>query len=153
MRFPNFDRLGPWFWVGLSVALCGCGDVGPARYRVSGTVTIAGWPVPDGMIFFEPDAEHGNRGPTGFATIVQGRFDTAGSPPGRPAIAGPHRVRIEANAHAGYAGADAAQGRASVAEQPPSGITLPRQFLTVVTLPSAASSQAFEIPKRIPAGG
>ena len=152
MRFLNLDRAFPGLCVGEVVALCGCAEKGPPRYRVSGTVSIAGWPVSDGMIFFEPDAKQGNAGPSSFASIVQGRFDTAGSPPGRPAISGPHRVRIEAYQPAAYAGGDAARGQPSVAARPPAGITLPRQLITDVTLPSGPSSHTFEIPKAIQAG-
>lgn len=58
-------------------ALAGCGDRGPRRHRVSGSVTFAGAPVEAGRIVFEPDASQGNSGPQGFAVIENGRFDTA----------------------------------------------------------------------------
>ncbi len=63
--------------LGLLVAGTGCGQRGPERYRVHGSVTYAGQPVPLGRIVFEPDLDRGNRGPQGFAPIENGRFDTA----------------------------------------------------------------------------
>jgi hypothetical protein len=62
---------------------------GPPRYTVSGTVTFRGEPVPVGTIAFEPDASQGNRGPAGYADIVNGRFQTH-----LGAVGGPHIVRI-----------------------------------------------------------
>ena len=72
----------------------GCGsseDGGPVRYRVSGTVTFDGNPVPAGTIYFQPAP--GNPGPQGFATIVDGEYDTADS--GKGTVGGAHSVRIE----------------------------------------------------------
>jgi len=54
--------------------LLGCG--GPARYRLTGSVTFNGQPVPAGQILFEPDAAAGNKGPAGSAFIVDGKYDT-----------------------------------------------------------------------------
>jgi hypothetical protein len=62
---------------------------GPPRYTVSGTVTFRGEPVPMGTIAFEPDTSQGNRGPAGYADIVNGRFQTH-----LGAVGGPHIVRI-----------------------------------------------------------
>lgn len=65
----------------LAAAACclvaGCGDRGPQRHRVSGSVTFAGAPVRSGRIVFEPDGSRGNSGPQGFAVIRDGRYDTA----------------------------------------------------------------------------
>ena len=54
----------------------GCGDDGPTRYHVRGTVTSAGQPVPAGVIFFDPDSGRGNTGPQGYAYIKDGAYDT-----------------------------------------------------------------------------
>ncbi len=54
----------------------GCGDSGPPRFRISGTVTYEGKPVPTGSIVFQPDAARNNSGPNGSATIKDGVFDT-----------------------------------------------------------------------------
>jgi hypothetical protein len=82
--------------LGLILAVCalamvvGCSkQSGPPRYTVSGTVTFRGEPVPMGTIAFEPDTSQGNRGPAGYADIVNGRFQTH-----LGAVGGPHIVRI-----------------------------------------------------------
>lgn len=67
----------------------GCGDKGV--YRVSGKVTFQGKPVPAGKVYFVPDGSKGNTGPTGFADIKNGEYDTdsggQGAPPGPVVIA------------------------------------------------------------------
>lgn len=60
---------------GVLLAVAGCGNSGPARYHVKGSVDFAGSPVPYGTITFEPDA--GNSGPQGFAEIEDGEYDTS----------------------------------------------------------------------------
>jgi hypothetical protein len=79
--------------ISILIGGCGRGD-GVARYRVSGRVTFQGEPVPAGMIYFNPDAEAGNKGPSGFAPIVDGAYDTR-SARGRGAIAGPQKISID----------------------------------------------------------
>ncbi len=49
---------------------------GPQRFRVSGSVTYKGQPVPKGQIRFMPDTSKQNRGPGGGAQIVDGRYET-----------------------------------------------------------------------------
>lgn len=83
-----------WLAVACLGAACfntfGCGgDSGPRRYQVSGTVTFNGGPVPTGTVTFEPDVAQGNRGPAGYADIVNGRYTTH-----RGAVGGPHVVKI-----------------------------------------------------------
>ena len=78
----------------LLASAAGCGQRGPERFRVSGTVTYAGKPVPLGRVVFEPDTSRGNDGPQGFAPIENGRFDTSG-PHCRGMVGGPMRVRID----------------------------------------------------------
>jgi len=74
--------------------LSGCGESGPPRYHVSGTVTYEGKPVAVGSIVFQPDPAAGNEGPYGNATIKDGKFDTHVD--GEPPIGGPQIVLIEA---------------------------------------------------------
>lgn len=106
--------------------LGGCGGPsGPARYRVSGTVTCGGRPVPHGEILFSPDGRRGNAGPQGIAVITGGRFDTAGTrAPG--AGGGPTVVRVTA------------------LETPGGGLIAEHEF--TIDLPKADSEQAIEIP-------
>jgi hypothetical protein len=75
--------------------------------RVSGRVTFGGRPVPAGQIYFLPDSRRGNHGPAGYATILDGAYDTQGGPPGRGVRGGTYQVRIEG--HDGQPMADAAE--------------------------------------------
>lgn len=79
---------------GLVVFAClvaGCGESG---FDLSGNVTFKGKPIPAGKIYFTPDSSQGNDGPTGYATIENGRYDTsaAGS---KPVAGGPMIIGIE----------------------------------------------------------
>ncbi|MDY3561226.1 hypothetical protein R5W23_002488 [Gemmata sp. JC673] len=71
----------------------GCG--GDGTHRVSGTVTFKGQPVPVGKIYFTPDATKGGSGPSGYADIKDGKYDTA-SAGGHGAPAGAVVISIEA---------------------------------------------------------
>jgi hypothetical protein len=106
--------------------LAGCGGPeGPARYRVSGTVTCGGVAVPHGEILFSPDGRQGNTGPQGIAIITGGRFDTRGTrAPG--AAGGPTVVRVTA------------------LETPGGGLIAEHEF--TIDLPKADSEQPIEIP-------
>lgn len=73
------------------LAAVGCGDSGPQRVRIQGSVTYEGKPVPAGQLRFEPDASRGGAGPVGFARILEGRYDTAS---GKGPVPGPMKVRI-----------------------------------------------------------
>ena len=118
-----------------ALAALGCnGGDGISRYRVSGTVSFDGHPVPAGMIYFNPDAAAGNDGPAGFAEIVAGRYDTAAKG-GRHAIAGPHQVVIEGH-DPGPAGA-----AGEVAGRPLFG-----GHRVSLDLPAAASQHDFDVP-------
>lgn len=89
----KFARAGA---AALAVLACGltagCGDDG--THRVSGTVTFKGQPVPVGKIYFTPDATKGGRGPSGYADIKDGKYDTA-STGGRGSIAGAVIISVE----------------------------------------------------------
>lgn len=94
-RRPRYSSSGP-LWILVAMVLsAGCGGADASgRSRVSGSVTLDGQPIPNGLITLEPDFTKGHTGPQGVATIRDGRFDTD-SPGGRGIIGGPHRVRIE----------------------------------------------------------
>lgn len=88
-------RHGLLWLVLLATLLPGCSEEeGPRRYRVSGTVTFQGTPVPIGAIQFTPDARQGNSGPPAFAEIVDGEYDTAVS--GKGFIGGPQIIAVDA---------------------------------------------------------
>lgn len=70
---------------------CGTRDTTP-RYEVSGAVTYAGQPIPTGTILFLPDGTKNNHGPSGFAKIQEGKYNTTLN--GKGMVGGPHLVRI-----------------------------------------------------------
>jgi len=90
-------RSAPVVWlVGLLVLACiGCGPPKEEVYRVHGTVTFKGKPVPKGNVFFDPDGTKGTSGKQGFAGIVDGKFDTA-APDGDGIKKGDYTVRVQA---------------------------------------------------------
>lgn len=76
----------------LPLLLAGCGgDTGPKRYRLSGTVTYNGSPLPRGEMAIEPDSEKQNSGPGAFCTIENGKFSTA---EGMGVVGGPYVLII-----------------------------------------------------------
>lgn len=80
-------------WVLLLAAalVAGCGQSGPKRYAVSGSVAFAGEPVAEGAIAFVPIDD--TQGPRVGANIQQGEYkiDRAGGP-----MAGRYRVEVSA---------------------------------------------------------
>jgi hypothetical protein len=86
-RFARLSRLLPAL---LGLLPLGCG--GDGTHHVTGKVNFQGKPVPAGKIYFIPDNSKGNTGPTGYADIKDGFFDTSatggsGVPPGPLIIA------------------------------------------------------------------
>lgn len=75
------------------LAGCGGGSDDGGTVNVSGNITFAGNPIPAGKIYFSPDNAKGNSGPSGYADIKDGKFDT--SKGGRPTAGGATVVRIE----------------------------------------------------------
>ncbi len=119
----------------------GCGGSGDTtkRFDLSGTVTFDGKPVASGTILLEPDAGKGNRGPAGFAKIVDGKFDTALG--GKGTVGGPHVARIS-----GFDG-KSADGRSD-------GAPLFSDYTASVDLPKQKATQEFQVPAsaKAPAG-
>jgi hypothetical protein len=113
----------------LSLAV-GCGGGEATRYHVSGTVTHAGRPVTSGRIYFAPDPARGNDGPQGYATIENGRYDTAKG--GEPAAGGPVVVRID-----GYDPPTADY---------PHGKPLFIEYKVAAELPREAATKDFDVP-------
>ena len=117
------------------VACCGCGQEGPERYDLSGTVTYDGKPVPKGFVTLTPDIDKGNDGPGGGAEIVDGKYQTSAE---MGIIGGPHTVRI-----VGYDGIPArVEG-----EDLPNGKGLFAPYQTTVDFPKQDSEYNFAITK------
>lgn len=79
-------RLGVYVAIGC-LALVGCGPSG--RAEVSGHVTLAGQPLPDGMVTFRPTAE--TSGPEFSGTIAGGEYKVA-----KPSLPGTYAVEVRA---------------------------------------------------------
>jgi hypothetical protein len=77
----------------LAGVVAGCGESGPTRFRLSGTATFAGQPIPYGDVLFTPDGTKQNSGPQGIAQIRDGKYDTAGAD-GKGFAGGPTVVRV-----------------------------------------------------------
>ncbi len=97
---PTRQRAFPFFrnhaavWLLIAAAVWpGCGQDDPTSFRVRGTVTYQGEPVPRGIVYFDPDPARNNRGPQGYAIVEHGEYDTAGRS-GRGIVGGPYRVRV-----------------------------------------------------------
>jgi hypothetical protein len=129
MRLSGWRRAMAMAW--MAGVICGCGSDETRQYDVAGTVTVAGKSVPVGTILFTPDRSKDNHGPSGFAQIREGKYDTARD--GKATVGGPHVVRISA-----YTGVPVADR--------PSGKPLVADYSTEVDLPPARVVRDFEIP-------
>ena len=109
----------------------GCSD--SIGFSVAGKVTFRGQPVPDGKIYFTPDATKGNTGAPGFADIKDGAYNTRASG-GVGITGGPMLVRIE--------GMDGKSRGADL----PYGEQLFLPYETTLDLPKGASTKDFEVP-------
>ena len=74
-----------------SVAGCGGGGDQLERVAVSGSVTINGEPVPNGVVRFKPAA--GTEGPMASTMITDGQYDIPGD---QGPIAGNYEVQVQA---------------------------------------------------------
>ena len=106
----------------------GCGGSGPRGVDVSGTVTFNGKPVPQGVIYFDPDTAADNDGVQGFARIRDGAYDTRET--GKGIGGGAYRVRITGATAEGDGPAKALFGEYSVS----------------VDFPSETTTRDFEVP-------
>lgn len=114
--------------------LIGCG--GENTHRLSGTVTFKGQPVPEGKIYFFPDAAKGNSGAAGYADVKDGKYDTS-SPGGRGIKGGAMTVAIEAWDPTGKP--DSSNPEASVK-------TLFPRYETPADIPAAGGTKDFDVP-------
>lgn len=116
---------------------CGSGGSGVKLYDVSGTVTYDGKPIPYGSILFIADADEGNSGPQGVATIEDGKFDTANA--GRGVVGGAYTVIIKGRSVQGSQQDD--EGEAD----PP----LFSDYKTTASFPKENSIQKFDVPEGV----
>lgn len=111
----------------VALGILGCGPQEEKLYHVSGTVTYGGKPVPKGRISFDPTTE----GPMGFATIEDGKYDTA---KGNGVRGGKYSIRV--NAFNGIPGPDL-----------PFGQSLFNEYTGATELPAKDSTFDLDIPK------
>ncbi len=109
--------------------LCGCGPTEEKLYRVSGTVTYNGKPIPKGLIFFDPRVD----GPQGFANIVDGKYDTSQQGKG---VRGGSTYNVRVN---GFTGIEA--------NEAPFGQPLFPEYTGVKELPAEDSTFDLDIQK------
>ncbi len=113
------------------LVLVGCNDMdGPRRYRLSGSVTYDGKPVPAGIISLEPDTSLGNSGPGTLVEFTNGRYRTTR---GKGTVGGPHLVRIVGH-----------DGKA-ISEMP-LGRCLFQEYRLQVDLPRHDAAYDFDVP-------
>jgi hypothetical protein len=113
----------------------GCG--GDKGYRFSGKVTHKGQPIASGKIYFIPDASKGNKGPTGYADIKNGEYDTS-APGGAGCIGGPMTIKIEAIDPSSSGKTDKSGESAGKALFP--------TYQVPMDLPKATTTQDFDVP-------
>jgi hypothetical protein len=121
----------------VTMLFAGCGNsTAPQEYHLSGSATFAGKPILAGNILLVPDASKGNRGPAGFATIRDGKFDTRID--GRGTVGGPHRVEISPP--------PLDVGELSASQTAPLAKPLFREYVTDVDLPRQDTTHDFAVP-------
>jgi hypothetical protein len=114
--------------------VAGCGSE-ERLYDVSGTITFDGRPIPKGLVFFDPDPSKGTPGTQGFATIENGRFDTAAGGGGRGIRGGAYLIRIS-----GFDGKEAPEA--------PFGQTLFPEHELTAELPAQDQTFDYDVKKR-----
>ena len=119
-----------WVTSVLMACVIGCGDDGIKRYRMYGTITFKGKPVPDGTIVFDsPDAGIGG----GFAPIKKGgEYDTEID--GRGHLGGSVKVQIT--------GFHPPKNPGAWEDQ----IPLFEPYMVTIDLPTKKSEMDFEVP-------
>ncbi|MCY2978794.1 MAG: hypothetical protein NTU79_09045 [Planctomycetota bacterium] len=85
--------LAIYVFIGM-IAFVGCGPPAEKVYRVHGSVSFKGNPVPKGNVFFDPDMSKGTKGKQGFASIVNGKYDTS-LPDGDGIAKGAYVIRVQ----------------------------------------------------------
>jgi hypothetical protein len=119
---------------------CGAGNT----YRVSGKVTFKGQPVPSGKIYFFPDGSKNNTGPTGYANIKDGQYDTSDSG-GRGAAGGPVIIAVEGIDPSGPPAKGDSSGEVTAK-------VLFARYEIAADLPKSASTKDIEVPEEAAKG-
>ena len=114
--------------------LVSCGDTGPPRFELSGTITYKGKPVPAGYIRYEPLDTVVNKSTVGNADIKDGKYSTLrdqGSTGGR------HRVFVY-----GFNGIpEPGSG--------PAGAAIFNSYAVEAELPLETSTLDIEVPEKV----
>ena len=76
----------------ICIFAAGCGDSGPPRAPIAGSVTVGGAPLKAGRVLFVPQAP--TEGPAVSARIVDGQYTL---PEEDGPVVGSHRVEVEAD--------------------------------------------------------
>lgn len=135
MHSPLF-RLHVWLAPLAVFLLVGCGPpAGPKTYRLTGTVTYKGEPVPVGNVSLSPDSAQGNQGPGATTGIQNGKFETA---PDQGHIGGHYILYVN-----GYDGVPVESGEGGM---DPAGKPLFSAYQTKVELPAADHEIKIEVP-------
>ena len=114
--------------------IAGCAKQEIKRFRAQGSVTFDGKPVPAGTVYFDPNAQKGNKGPQGYANIVDGKYDTNNG--GQGHVGGAMKIRIVGLS---------APAKARTDDTPiPS---LFPEFVDTIDLKSADDTRDFAVPK------
>lgn len=126
----------------LAFTLVGCGGDGVERSAVSGSVTLNGEPVEQGMILFSPLGE----GPSAGGNIEQGQYKIEGD---RGPSPGNYRVEIRAYRGTGRTTHDAASGTTQEVKVP----IIPARYnnnseLKVEITPDASNQYDFELTSK-----
>lgn len=120
----------------LLMAGCGAGKTSDT-FKVSGSITYDGKPLPRGSIMFSPDASANNKGPGTFAEIKDGKYETQ---PGKGVTGGAYVLTIN-----GFDGVPIASGEGGMDEM---GKRLFQSYDTKLDLPKEDTQQDIEIPKQ-----
>ena len=102
--------------------------------------TFGGQPILSGKIYFTPDGGKGNKGPTGYATIVDGAYDTSWSG-GSGVGKGPMVVAIE-----GFdPGSEGKKEKGDTSGEATIKALFPR-YETTADLPGGTTTKDFDVP-------
>ena len=138
-----------WLVLALGALAAGCGERGPQRAAVEGTITLAGRPLAYGRVLFLPQPPA--QGPAAAAVVREGRFqlDRREGP-----VVGPNRLEVEIERPVAFALDDeAAYARARGRVQPTVRQATPPQEQIVEIKPGQTNRLDISLPGTGTAGG